>query len=59
MLKVNDMHRSTDLLNNTLSNGSAHDSELEPSVNIFVVVLKAVAMTLIMGAAIVDRKSVV
>ncbi|XP_052706302.1 octopamine receptor beta-2R-like [Crassostrea angulata] len=59
MLKVNDMHRSTDLLNNTLSNGSAHDSELEPSVNIFVVVLKAVAMTLIMGAAIVGNSLVI
>lgn len=53
------MHRSTDLLNNTLSNGSAHDSELEPSVNIFVVVLKAVAMTLIMGAAIVGNSLVI
>ena len=59
MLKVYDMHRSTDLLNTTLSNGSAHDSDLTPSVDILVIVLKAVAMTIIMGAAIVGNSLVI
>jgi hypothetical protein len=59
MLKVSDMPRSEDLLNNTNSNESTHDSELNPPINVFVVVLKAVAMTTIMAAAILGNSLVI
>lgn len=59
MLKVSDMPRSVDLLNNTNSNESTHDSELNPPINVFVVVLKAIAMTVIMATAILGNSLVI